>query len=161
MIQRIQSIFLFLASLLVLISILVPMHYLNIDIQMEDGETAISAIGLTQQTAVIGNQIDITVDYYKVGALSIIGLIAFITIFLFKNRGFQMRLIRLNIAATLLFIIGMAYFFYSYFLIVNATHYSIEPAGCIVIAAILLFNILALRFIRKDDNLVKSVDRFR
>jgi len=161
MIQRIQSVFLFLVSLVTITAILVPMHYLSISIQMEEGNSAISAIGLVQQVVAVDNEIDKTTDYYKVGALAIIGIIAFTTIFLYKNRALQMRLVRLNIIASFLFALGMAYFVYNYFNTIQVIDYSIKPAGCITIASILLLNILALKFIRKDDELVKSADRFR
>ena len=161
MIQRIQSVFLFFVSIVAVTAILVPMHYISITIQMEEGKSAISAIGLVQQVVAVDNETGMDRDYYKVGALAIIGIIAFITIFLYKNRALQMRLIRLNIMASILFIVGMAYFVYNYFKLIHVLDYSIRPAGCIVIASILLLNVLALKFIRKDDNLVKSADRFR
>lgn len=161
MIQRIQSVFLLLVSIIAIVAILVPMHYLSINIQMEEGNSAISAIGLVQQVVAVDNETDQATDYKKAGALAIIGLIAFVTIFLYKNRALQMRLVRLNIMASVLFAIGMAYFVYKYFQSIEVIEYSIKPAGCIAIASILLLNILALKYIRKDDNLVKSADRFR
>lgn len=91
--------------------------------------------------------------------LSINLLIAIISIFLFKNRALQMRLCVINIIL-LLGAVGVIYFYiaiaFSKFLaVVHYTVFAFMP----IIAAILTY--LAFRGIRKDELLVRSVDRIR
>ena len=101
-----------------------------------------------------------TTSTWYIGVLALsASLIAFISIFSFKNRLTQMKLGALNaliMAATL----GISFF----------TIYQNEPliegqgnitTGFYLPAAAMLLNILSNRFIRKDEKLVKSVDRLR
>jgi len=86
-------------------------------------------------------------------------LIAIISIFLFKNRALQMRLCIINILL-LIGSVGLMYYYiavaFSHFLaVVHYTVFALNP----IIAAILIF--LAFRGIRKDELLVRSVDRIR
>lgn len=89
------------------------------------------------------------------------GLIALISIFQFKNRLTQMKLGALNallMAATL----GLSY----YNIFQNESSFSPTTQGNISLgfylpAFAMLLNILSNRFIRKDEKLVKSVDRLR
>jgi hypothetical protein len=89
------------------------------------------------------------------------GLTAFISIFLYRNRQRQTLLCRLN----LLFILA------ALGLILQASDTSSLPrsvqvsvsyslAVCFPVAQI-VFNWLALRFIKKDDDLVRSAERLR
>ncbi|WP_286755761.1 DUF4293 domain-containing protein [Roseivirga sp. UBA838] len=95
-----------------------------------------------------------------IGGLAFVAsIVAFISIFSFKNRLTQMKLGALNaliMAATL----GISFY----------TIYRNEPliegqgsitTGFYLPAAAMILNILANRFIRKDEKLVKSVDRIR
>jgi len=89
----------------------------------------------------------------------IILIINLVSIFLFKNRMLQMRLSIFNIML-MLGSIGLAYYYiYIAFNELNATvHYSFT-AIIPVISAILTY--LAFRGIKKDEKLVKSLDRIR
>ncbi|WP_420385411.1 DUF4293 domain-containing protein [Roseivirga sp.] len=97
---------------------------------------------------------------WYIGALSIIAaLIAIFSVLQFRNRLNQMKLGALNaliMAATL----GISYYkIYQY-------EGLIEGQGAISLgfylpAGAMLLNIIANRFIRKDEKLVKSVDRIR
>ena len=161
MIQRIQSVFLFLVVVLVVLAIVQPMYYFTVNVNFPEGQTATSSIGLTQQVAASDGTTEIVHDNYKIMALSLIGIIALITIFMFKKRDLQMRLLRINIIATLLFAVGMAYFIYNFTNSLDINEMTYSPTGILVIVGILVLNILAYGFIKKDDNLVKSADRFR
>lgn len=89
-----------------------------------------------------------------------LGIIALITIFLFKNRKLQFRLTILNIVLTI------GYLFLQYVMIEQFKKDSAIQTGSYQVAAMLpllvmIFLILAARGIYKDDKLVKSLDRLR
>jgi hypothetical protein len=89
------------------------------------------------------------------------GALALIAIFLFKNRTLQMRLTIFSFIANLIGII-LAVVLYMQDPIANAEGVSVQDGIGLyppIIALILL--LVALRFIRKDDKLVRSMDRLR
>ena len=86
-------------------------------------------------------------------------LLSFITIILFKNRALQMRLCIFNILL-LVGSLGLMYYyigvaFSDFEAVVHYTIFALMP----IIAAILSY--LAFRSIRKDEKLIRSVDRIR
>jgi hypothetical protein len=82
--------------------------------------------------------------------LSVIaGAIALATIFLFKNRKLQLKLCYLGIFLTLVLLT-------LYFLEINNFY-----SGNIALWAIFYFAILAVQGVRKDEKLIRSMDRFR
>lgn len=100
-------------------------------------------------------------NWYLAALAVTAGLVALISIFKFKNRLTQMKLGALNallMAATL----GLSY----YNIFQNESSFSPTTQGNISLgfylpAFAMLLNILSNRFIRKDEKLVKSVDRLR
>lgn len=97
---------------------------------------------------------------WYIGALGFLAsIIAFVSIFSFKNRLTQMKLGALNaliMAATL----GISFY------IIYQNEPLIEGQGSITTgfylpAGAMLLNLLSNRFIRKDEKLVRSVDRLR
>ncbi len=164
MIQRIQTVFLLLIAVA-----MATMPFTNIwgELNAEKEQLRllsgfklelIDTKGTLNDTA--DDEVISTESNWYLGSLSLLAsLVAFYSIFSFKNRLTQMKLGALNallMAATL----GL-----SYFLI-----YQNEPlfegqgnitTGFFLPAGAMLLNILANRFIRKDDKLVKSVDRIR
>ena len=97
---------------------------------------------------------------WYLGALSIVAaLIAIFSILQFKNRLNQMKLGALN-ALVMAAMLGLSYYkIYQY-------EGLIEGQGAISLgfylpAGAMFMNIIANRFIRKDEKLVKSVDRIR
>lgn len=92
----------------------------------------------------------------------IIAVIALITLFLFKNRKRQMALTRLNVLLN----IALLGFFVYWFLNLpgenNATAiFSKNGIGMLGPVISIVFLRLAYRAIKKDEDLVKSVDRLR
>ena len=165
MIQRIQSLFLLLATILVIIALTNALYFLQVNLkEASSGMEFISNLGLTQQVIYTEGKGDITIDWYKSIALSIIGLMSVVTIFLFKNRGLQMRIIRLTMLAIIAYLFALLYFGYNY-VQSDATFeilsYNVKPTGAIAIACLLLLQLLAFKYVKKDDELVKSADRFR
>ncbi len=81
--------------------------------------------------------------------------LAFITIFLFKNRKLQFVLNRLNILINL-FLLGV--FVYK---VLTLSNISEKGFGLLLPVLAIIFLVLANKAIKKDENLIKSVDRLR
>ncbi len=150
MLQRIQTLFLLIAEVLITLMFFMPLAQFIIDnkvynfdyraIQMPGAEPLFKTYSL----AVL---------------LTVILLLIFITIFLYKNRRLQMRLCIYNILLNIGFY-GLFYFYYHQVVSINKLTYSFEIASVFPLITIILLW-LAFRGIRKDDLLVKSVDRIR
>jgi dipeptide/tripeptide permease len=136
MLQRVQSIWLLLAAVFAFLTFRLPFY---------TGSHA-SLPGLVDLNA------QTTIWLTIVAALT--GALAFITIFLFNNRKLQLRLCYFGILLTL----GLlALCFYEMTKFTNGT----MALSCIIYFAILAFYILAANGIRKDERLVRSMDRLR
>lgn len=86
-------------------------------------------------------------------ASGVVALICLIILFLYKNRPIQFRLCNLAIAAIIVLVSLMIYRFSDQFMA-----YSIHFA----FPVIMMINVLlAMNNIKKDENLVKSIDRIR
>lgn len=151
-----QSIFLFIVVILSAALFFVPVAELT-------GIEALYVQSIVQvcDAATPGSCIHPT--YYIAALNGVIGLIALITIFLFKNRKRQMLLGNLNM---LLIIAMIVLIFYS----IDKNAGSIKPGTGLVAAYkigaylpvfMLIFTFLANRFIKKDEELVRSADRIR
>ncbi|MBI1305825.1 MAG: DUF4293 family protein [Bacteroidetes bacterium] len=89
-----------------------------------------------------------------------IAAVALISIFMFRNRGFQTKLVMAIIALWVVVYV----FMYSYSL--GKGYFDHEQSehftfNALIPLALLILSVLALRNIRKDEALVRSVDRFR
>ncbi|MBE3086452.1 MAG: DUF4293 domain-containing protein [Bacteroidetes bacterium] len=155
MIQRIQSFYLFLTTLLSLLFL--KGSFLNF-IDKTGSVIKVTFNGIVRDTGGQGfEQIEklllLTVFMVLIPVLSLV------TIFIFKNRKIQLWLALSLIILTCGFIVVS--FYYSWFII---TEYGAEivPGFKMVIPLLMLvFAVLAYRGIRKDDRLIKSNDRLR
>ncbi len=131
MIQRIQSIYLFVAAIaMTLISFKVPVYTLNETMFMAQDDT-------------------------KMFILTIVGAIfSLLGLFMFKNRKFQMKLIRLTVLIEM--IIGVRLF-----MLLNKFEVVLNNTLLFLMAFSLIALIMAYRGVKKDDDLVRSVDRIR
>ena len=84
--------------------------------------------------------------------------LAIITIFMFKNRKFQFALGRLNIILNF-FLLGL--FVYQSLNISGEAHVSEKGIGILLPIISIVFLVLANKAIKKDEDLVKCVDRLR
>lgn len=154
MIQRIQSIWLLLASLTLICLFFIPLLTKNVDAT----EYQLYIDGPHYLTEDIeGNMISGT----SLGAMILNGiviLVCIISIFQFKNRPMQKRLIMIN----MVLIIATA--------VISALSASLLPGGMAgssvhigssLFVLALAFNMLAIRGIRKDEQLLRSADRLR
>jgi len=101
-------------------------------------------------------------DHIILMLLALLGILfSFITILYFKNRSVQMRLCRFIIIATILMILLGGWFFYQNLLLIPVgTEVHIEY-GILLPPAVIVFIIFAMRFINRDEKLVRSSDRLR
>lgn len=154
MIQRIQTVYLLIAEMLIGILFFVPFG----EIAAKDGSIYrfdIKGIYLEEisKPEIIYSSLPLVILW----AVSLVLILA--TIFLFKNRILQMRLSTINIFIQLGF--GGLIFYYIYSStkllsgVYSLTIYLVFP----VISAILIY--LAVRAIAKDELLVRSIDRIR
>jgi hypothetical protein len=141
MIQRIQSLFLFLVLALCLALFYLPLYSVH--------------------TAGSAADTDVFIQSNKIYLLftSIIGLFSLAAILLFKNRVLQIRLCNLNMLVICIFV-GTVFYFSDHSVQSpgSVIHYQ---SGCYVPLVQLLFSFLAMRAIRKDEELVRSADRLR
>lgn len=139
MIQRIQSIYLFIVTALSITQCFFPF------------------------AAVKGMSLGMGNCYIYAGLAAIAPIVSLVSIFMFKKRILQMRLNSFNIILMLFQIISMvAYFFYFKS---NAVADDVLPTHILLPFALPFINIiltyLAIRAIGKDEALVRSLDRLR
>ncbi|SHJ22114.1 DUF4293 domain-containing protein [Pseudozobellia thermophila] len=136
MIQRIQTVYLL---IVVLISGLLP-FWVNLWSDAKGNEIYAT------------NEILVSIVFYASAVL------AMIAILLFKNRKNQFILNRLNLLLNL-FLLG--FFVYRSLNLSGGTSVSEKGIGMLIPVISIVFLVLANRAIKKDEDLVKSVDRLR
>lgn len=167
MIQRIQTLYLLLATAAVALMFVFPI--LNLEKQEQGGgeKFAVNYQVLTYGIKAIDvpedkvNYISQTDDSPLVGIIiGISGLLTFVSIFLFKFRIVQLNLSRLAVLTTV--IAGVVAFFdYAYnTLIRTADVMEFGPAFFIPLVVMVL-TLLAVSAIQKDEDMVKAADRVR
>lgn len=150
MIQRIQSLYL-LAGVILSVAIL----FATIFYVTNGTETLVlGAFGVKN-----GNLEENIIPMIPVGVLAgmTIALQGY-AIALFKNRKLQITIIRVSMFLTILLI---GYLGFAYYNIVSLDLSVIPFVGALHAPLVVFANILAIRGIRKDEALVKSVDRLR
>ena len=152
MIQRVQSIFLFLAFISTALVFIFPV----LTLVSETGEEwTLSATGVTRSAdgVLLFRVIPMTIH------LALITLVPFVAIFLYKRRGLQMRLTMINMMVTLGLLLQMVLYGLKGSLQLEA---SLTP-GFITIMPVVSFilQLMAFRAIRRDDLLIKGLDRIR
>src|SRR5664280_1279379 len=155
MIQRIQSVYLFIMALLS--SLLIPGSFLNFT------EKTGSVIRVSFNEVVRYNAGKATELVEKLLPLSVlivlIPVISLVTIFFFKKRKFQLQLSRFLILLAGILVVVIIHVCLS--IVTKFDAEIISGFKMILPVLILIISILAYRGIRKDDQLVKSYDRLR
>jgi uncharacterized membrane protein YfcA len=151
MIQRIQSVYLFLAAAITLALFALPLFHLSAAGQV------VTIYGCHVKPTIDGISTHIMVPVAIILSLSV--LFSLYAIFLFKNRKKQILVIRINyliiIAATASVII-MA------LRLSHLLQQSLKPSfGIILPLVVLILLNRAINGIKKDEELVKSADRLR
>jgi len=153
MIQRIQTVF-----LLVVVGCLIAVQFFPY-------WTGVSESGVETQFFSYAKLIQENGAFTKIyGALSIVSglsivacIVAMIEIFVYKNRVLQMILGSVNTLFLVAAIGTMAYVGYSSSKELAGSF----DAGIFILGVAMVCNTMARKFIQKDDQLVKSVDRLR
>lgn len=147
MIQRIQTIFIFIAA--VLTALLLKLNFAELAV---NGELYVfNAKGIISGEEVLFNGLPI------LGFIGFIALLHFIVIFLYKKRILQIRILGFTIILLLGLVGVMFYFLYAAF--EGAEVVFKIPMVLPVIAVILDY--LAIRAIGKDEALIRSLNRIR
>lgn len=155
MIQRIQSVWLFLATTAIFALFLFPY------VQVLTPEGAGRAVKVTGVYESINGQVVQTEPFLALTiATVILGLLPFAIIFLYKNRKQQITLSYI----TILLILGFS-FWTAQVAKGEAGTTDLQlhnyGLGVILLPLAILFIILALKGIRKDEKLIRSADRLR
>ncbi|WP_111672413.1 DUF4293 domain-containing protein [Algoriphagus litoralis] len=160
MIQRIQTIFLFLVVVAMGITIGTPL-WEQLATGSGNGDSWNLTAFMMSNVDASGEVTQTSSKWYIAALAAFAGLLALISIFQYKNRGRQMMLNMINS----LIMVGLVA---TVFLTTNGINQAIkaEEAGSYQIGfwsilAAMVCNMLANRFIRKDEALVRSVDRIR
>ena len=143
MIQRIQTVYL-------LLSTIVSGGLIFIFNLWKVAEKKIFIVDLFSQESILYKMIPT--------AFFVSSILAFVTIFLFKNRQLQFVLGRVNILINL-FLLGLL--IYLSLTVSGETAVSEKGIGMFLPILAILLLVLANKAIKKDEDLVKSVDRLR
>lgn len=150
MLQRVQSIFLLLASGAMLVASAAPLATF-----LFNGDRVVfEAMGIYLN----GNLSDSTWGLFAVGAIS--SILALLTVFLYKNRMLQIRLSIFNI------VLMIGFYLYFGFIIfklhpVESLQFQKVGVGIIMPIIAVILTVLAIRKIGADEALVRSLDRLR
>lgn len=162
MIQRIQTVYLLVAAVLMAMTLMTPLATFT----YEGKEIVLSAFGITGIPAEVGT-INTQIFFYLIALLILPTLLPIVIIFLFKKRMLQIRLC----VSEILLLLGAAGFiaifcwrFYDT-IKVNISKssellFTLEWASIMPVIAMILVG-LAIRGIAKDEALVRSLDRIR
>lgn len=160
MIQRVQTVLLLLVSLSMIFFLLLPVW-----IKADPATGALYRVFSTHLYFQPGAGADPEITFFPWAYSGIVALltilVAWIEIFKFKNRLTQVKLGTLNsllITGALVWLVYLTYDAQSEILPNILGQYK---AGLFMPAAALIWNSLANRFIRRDEKLVRSVDRIR
>ncbi len=151
MIQRIQSIYLFLAGILVMLMYTFPLAIFN------SNSIIYELLACHIKNPVTGN---LLVNVVPMAVLPLLSLfLSFFALVKFKNRIFQMKLGKLNmIVLVALVVVEVIYFLR----IESMLEVDGKPGFSAIIPLVsLLLILMANKAIKKDDNLIKSADRIR
>lgn len=157
MIQRVQTLLLALVIVLgVLLSFLPILQFSGNDI---------TAVMNAYKTVSLAEGSEVITKNMGVGVLQgVILIVALIVITLYKNRSLQMKLAKLNILLIALQIAAIVMYSDTARTAISSNSADVSVGfqfGAIIPVLSLIFTYLAIRFIKKDDELVRSADRLR
>lgn len=150
MIQRIQTLFLLIASACMLVAVVTPLAKFILGNEL----VVFEALGMYKD----GDIVNSTWGLFTVGAIS--SVLALISIFLYKTRMIQIRISIFNIVVMLGFYLYFGFLFYK---INPESGLQFQGIGVGIIMPIIaiILTYLAIRKIGADEVLVRSLDRLR
>jgi hypothetical protein len=143
MIQRIQSLFLFLVDGVLVVLLFVPYGYVATVLENPEPLHPVTLLNLSNPLPLIGQ--------------AILGMLAVAAMTQFKNRPLQMKLCIGGAVLSLLYTVLLAW---NELMPRDGVAWEVGPGTYISLANCVLF-VLAWKFIKKDEELVKSMDRIR
>ncbi len=153
MIQRIQTLYLLIATALMAVTIFTPMARFFDGVQ----EYTLTAFALKDAAGAVAQP-----AIYMGVMLALAGLLPFVVIFLFKNRQLQIRLCAAEIVLLIGSLVVMGIYYYLSHRAFDAANGIISiKAGVIMPLIAIVFVALAIRSIFRDEVLVRSLDRIR
>jgi hypothetical protein len=153
MIQRIQTLYLLIATALMAITTFTPMARFFDGVQ----EYTLSAFALKDAAGAVAQP-----TLYMGILLALAGVLPFVVIFLFKNRQLQIRLCAAEIVLLIGSLIVMGIYYYLSARMFNAANGIISiKIGIVLPLVAIVFVALAIRSIFRDEVLVRSLDRIR
>lgn len=161
MIQRVQSIFLLIAIIIPIVLIFLPLGYLTTD----GAQYVYNSISLKEN---IPDGSSVIRLYYLAFCLFLTSCLSGLALFMFKNRVKQMQVVSLTMIVFLITLMLILWvcpdivfkkFFGARMEDFVFTFNTVPLIILIVIEAVCLF--MANRFIKKDEELVRSADRLR
>ena len=161
MIQRVQSIFLLIAIIIPIVLIFLPLGYLTTD----GAQYVYNSISLKEN---IPDGTSVIRLYYLAFCLFLTSCLSGLALFMYKNRVKQMQVVSLTMIVFLITLMLILWvcpdivfkkFFGARMEDFIFTFNSVPLIILIVIEAVCLF--MANRFIKKDEELVRSADRLR
>ena len=162
MIQRKQTVFLLLAAIISALLFFMPL------VSFEANGSAMKFTIFGIQNPIETISLSTTYTWPLVVLTVLMTLAPIVTMFLYKKRELQVRLCRLTMLVTIIFI-GLVFLYYESDLqeviaAVEGDQYQLDVAyfiGMVFPLVNLVLYILAIRGIKKDIELLKSVDRLR
>jgi len=157
MIQRRQTIYLLLATIIAALLLILNLEYYTTSGVLENGETEVFKVGFFTTEVVDEAKLNNT---SLIGGLAAYAGVCFITIFMFKNRKNQVLACTLGFALLLFSAVMMYRYSFGNDYLVEVTSENIQwPA--IIPMSLFILQFLALKGIKQDEALVKSLDRIR
>lgn len=150
MIQRIQSVYLLIVTILLIVCMCNPIGFII------GADNGISEFGNLCFTLPDGSK-DFT-PWALFGLLFVAAVLSFMTIFMFKKRMIQIRLSIFNSVLLIGYYIVCAILIFT--ALADETNFSASWGICLPLIALVL-NWLAIRAIGKDEVLVKAYERLR
>lgn len=155
MIQRIQHLYLFISALVCVFMLAADLPYFSTQLEAQEvlvgyANTLINSAEASEVLRNLNNWL----------IISAFGAISFISIFLFKNRKLQLRLIGVS------FVLSGALVWSMYVYSLQRNYFGegstdqFLPAVFLPLS-ILAFNVLAYRGVLRDERLIRSMDRLR
>ncbi len=152
MIQRIQSVYLLLAAILMAVVVCSPLAILT---GASDSTYLFESLGILKDSTAL------VYPSWGIAVCAVISaFISFVTIFLFKKRKVQIKMCYVSLIFILLFYAAFAFYLYTAQPVLGVV-FSKVGYGLALPAVALILMILALSKIKADERLVQSLNRIR
>jgi len=157
MIQRIQTVYLAIATILLMLPVILASNFISLEVQT--GVYHLNSLSVLFENAGVS---EVLLNAYPiVGALVLSLFLSIYSIAQFKNRKFQIKLVRLALVIQWVFVGLLAFYGWK---MTDLAGENFTPSISLFVAVpficMILF-VLAAKGIQKDDDLIRSADRLR